>query len=44
MTLSEETKWILVIVIILSNVIFLVFWVYFFCKDVRLSMAKSKKA
>ena len=39
-TLTEETKWILVTCIIISNAIFFALWVFFFLKDVRFAFAK----
>ena len=39
MSLSEETKWILVAVIISSNSLFLVKWLLSICHDLRVMMA-----
>ncbi len=41
MSLTEETKWVLVVTIVVSNIVFLWLWVYYFFKDVRLLMAKK---
>ena len=39
--LSEETKWVLVIAILLSNLTFLFFWVWYFFKDLRRFLANK---